>query len=118
MTTVRATCWDCGDIRTTADRVTLRYLTNSDFEKASYRFICPQCNRIVVKPITDKSIAVLLKSSDVNVEEYDMPLELLERPKEDEAPAISEDDLIDICLAIEQDEAGWLSRMKDRRNET
>src|SRR5690348_9320437 len=109
MTVVRATCPDCGDIRTSADKLTLRYVANTIYDRAVYRFICPQCNKIVVKP-AEVQIATLLASSGVNIEEYELPLELLERPAEDDAPVISDDDIIDICLEIERDEAGWLNK--------
>lgn len=112
-TVVRATCPDCGDVRLTTEDVTLRFLAETTFEKAQYRFICPNCVKIVLKP-ADHAIATLLYSSGVRVERFELPLELMERPNEFEKPVITDDDILDLCLELQRDEEGWLRRMINR----
>ena len=104
MTTIRATCPDCGDIKTHAGNLVLRFLKDTDFVQAEYRFVCPGCNKIVVKPAS-KEIANVLYQSGVAVETYDMPIELLERPVD--APIISLDDILDLGLAMQNEEEMW-----------
>lgn len=109
-TVVRATCPDCGDVRLTVEGVVLRFLAETAFEQAQYRFICPECHKIVVKP-ADHTVATLLYSSGVAVERFELPLELLQRPKEDEGDVISLDDVLDLCLALEEDEESWFKKL-------
>lgn len=113
MTVIRATCPDCGDVRTDVGHVTLRFISETEFEGAEYRFVCPECHKIVLKPASHET-AVLLYSSGVAVERYEPPLEIMERPPEDEGQVITLDDVLDLCLALEQDEEGWIEKMKNR----
>lgn len=111
-TVIKATCNQCDqDVRLTPSDVTLRFIAETEFEQAQYRFICPLCKKIAVKPASQE-IATLLYGSAVNVERYELPLELLERPRADEKPIISIDDVLDLGLALEQDEEGWFEKMK------
>lgn len=115
MTTVKASCPDCGDIRTTADNLVLRFLAETSFEQAQYRFVCPQCEKIIIKP-ADHAVATMLYSSGVIVERFELPLELLERPTEED-PVISLDDVLDLCLELEQNEEAWIKKMINRGEE-
>lgn len=99
-TTVRATCPDCGDIRTYSDQVVLRFEEDTDFAGAQYRFVCPECNKIVLKEASYQ-VATLLYSTGVPVERYTLSIEILERPREEDAAPISLDDLIDLNLWLE-----------------
>lgn len=108
MTTIRATCPDCGDIKTHAGNLVLRFIEDTDFAQAEYRFVCPSCNKIVVKP-ADRKIAELLYQSGVVAETYNMPIELMERPID--APTINLDDILDLGLALENEEEMWRQLM-------
>lgn len=113
--TVKATCPECGDIRTSIDNVILRILEGSNDTMGEYRFLCPTCKKIVLKPAGASTIS-LLASSGVRKEFYNLSLEILERPRDEDAKPISMDDLIDLHLDLEQDEEAWISRMKHRRD--
>lgn len=95
MTTVRATCDRCGDIRLPASAFVVRTLIGE--ANGEYRFKC-QCGFIVLKPCNE-AIVKLLTSAGVKHEIYEHPLELMERPTD--AGTLSEDDVIDLHLAFE-----------------
>lgn len=110
MTSVRCTCPDCGDIQTVISNITLRLFEGRKDIDGEYRFVCPSCNKIVLKhaPI---NIINLLYSSGAPTEVVEPPLELLERPRPDDAPPINIDDVLDLGLALHEDEEGWWQRM-------
>lgn len=109
---VRATCNLCGDISLTIDDVTLRVLVGQEGAPYGhqYRFRCSLCGGINVKG-TSLYVVNLLLSAGVKRETWQLPLEMLERPKDD-APGLSLDDVIDLHLELEDEEA-WINRMKD-----
>lgn len=117
-TVVKATCnLGCGDVRVDISKVTLRYMSNTmSYEGAEYRFICPQCHRIVLKDTTPE-IANVLYTAGAHVERYELSLEILERPQEIDAAPISDDDIIDLGLSLEQDEQAWWDRILGGENE-
>lgn len=110
-TVVKATCPDCGDIRTTARNVTLRLPEENYTGQGEYRFLCPDCNKIVLKPASE-SIVQILTAAGVKTEYFTPSLEILERPREDIAPAITLDDIIDLHQAM-QDEEEWMRRLSE-----
>lgn len=98
MTTVRATCDRCGDVRLPPSAFVVRIRANQD--DGEYRFKC-QCGFIVVKPCT-AAIIILLTDAGVRKEIWELPLELLEHPQ---GGTLSEDDIIDLHLAFEDGSA-------------
>lgn len=92
MTVIRATCPTCGDIRLSADDVTIR--TCVGYPGGEYRWKC-KCG-IVVK-WADENIINVLRSSMVKEEVWELPLEIMERPMDG---TLAEDDLIDLELAF------------------
>ncbi len=92
MTIIRATCPTCGDVRLSAEEVTIR--TCIGRPGGEYRWKC-KCG-IVVK-WADEHIIEILRSSNIREEVWELPLELMEHPVDG---SLSEDDLIDLELAF------------------
>lgn len=99
MTSVRATCDRCGDIRLPASEFVVRTLIGE--EDGEYRFKC-QCGFIVLRQCTAAIVALLIQAG-VRHEVYEHPLELMERPTD--SGTLSEDDVIDLHLAFEDGSA-------------
>lgn len=110
MTKVRCTCPDCGDVQVTIADVTLRLFDGRKDQDGEYRFRCPSCDKIVLKA-APLNIINLLYSSGAPTELVEAPLELLERPNPEDAPPIDIDDVLNLGLALHEDEEGWWSRM-------
>jgi predicted RNA-binding Zn-ribbon protein involved in translation (DUF1610 family) len=101
MTTIKATCPDCGEISLTPEDMELRVVPGDD-AASSYTFVCPDCGDRVRKP-ADERIVRLLISGGVPVVEG-------ERNVEGPAPrfpfpALTHDDLLDFHTLIER--ADW-----------
>lgn len=103
-TVVKATCPDCGDIKTTIENITLRVLEGKESEDGQYRFLCPSCNTLVLKPATANTISIL-SGAGAKTEVYQLPLEIMERPKDD-VPPITLDDMIDLHEWLESLDGG------------
>lgn len=114
-TVVKATCSfpdgsGCGDVRTEVSSVTLRYLKETPYDGAQYRFVCPKCKRIVLKD-TSPDVANILYTAGVKVERYEHSIEILQRPNDDVA-AISLDDVLDLGLAFQnENEEQWFREL-------
>lgn len=105
MTTIRASCGECGDVELTTDDVEVRVCT--DDNQGTYSFQCPQCEISVTKP-AEARIIELLVASGVRLFEWSIPAELLE--VHSGAP-INHDDLLDFHALMESDWMGQLERM-------
>ncbi|MBP7928436.1 MAG: hypothetical protein KAZ88_01020 [Acidimicrobiia bacterium] len=88
MTTIRATCPDCGDVVLTTADVTVRRCVDTD--EGSYRFRCPHCELTVTKTAPRDVVDVLL-GSGVALEEWSLPAELAELR---DGPELTMDDLL------------------------
>jgi len=99
VTTIRANCPSCGDVRLRASDLTVRVC--SDDEGGSYTFRCPTCAAAVAKEAS-RRIVDLLVSSGVRIEVWRRPAELNEAH---EGPPISPDDLLDFHLLLRRN--GW-----------
>lgn len=103
MTTVRASCPECGDVElTTAD---MRVVVCSTTSQGSYTFQCPSCGVAVSKDAEARVIDVLV-ASGVRVHVWRMPAELDEVHT---GPPISYDDLLAFHFEL-QDER-WPERL-------
>ncbi len=58
MTTIRASCEDCGDVELGIEEVRVRIC--ADDERATYSFTCPTCRLTVVKPTDDRAVQLLM----------------------------------------------------------
>jgi hypothetical protein len=104
MTTIRAQCPSCGDVRLTAQDLTVRVC--SDDDRGSYHFRCPGCDAPVAKPASDH-IVELLVSSGVPLEMWRRPAELLEAHT---GPALTPDDLLDFHVLLQRPD--WMEELE------
>lgn len=98
MTTIKASCPDCGDVELTSADVTLRVCNHAPL--SYYSFTCPTCQDVVRKP-ADDHIVSLLMSGGVRAEVWEVPAEALETKA---GPSLSYDDLLDFVLHLGRDD--------------
>jgi hypothetical protein len=98
MTTIKATCPECGEVDLTADDILLRIGAGDGSN--TYGFSCPTCGAFVQKPADDRVIRLLLSGGVMPVLMH-IPAEALE-PKS--GPPISHNDLIEFHLLLEQED--------------
>ena len=106
MATIRASCSDCGDVELTTQDVHVR-VCEAD-ENGTYRFRCPRCQMVVVKPAEARTVDLLV-TSGVPCTRWELPAEL--REPRFEGPPLTHDDLIDIHEALSDDR--WLASALD-----
>ncbi len=92
MTSIKASCYDCGEIELTADDVTLMVCNHA--ASSYYTFVCPGCEALVRKPADDHVVSLLM-SGGVRAEVWEIPAEALE---EHNGPQLTYDDLLDFVL--------------------
>ena len=104
MTTIKATCPECGDVDLTPADLVVTVLvlpsaspTCAPAEQATYGFVCPECDEVVEKEAVPEVVR-LLSGAGVLVERVQVPAEALEahpnRP-------LTYDDLLDFALWLE-----------------
>jgi predicted RNA-binding Zn-ribbon protein involved in translation (DUF1610 family) len=98
MTTIKASCPDCGEVELTAGDIRLRVANHAPL--SYYSFTCPTCQDVVRKP-ADDHIVSLLMSGGVHAEVWEVPAEALE-PKA--GPELSYDDLLDFVIQLGRDD--------------
>lgn len=101
---IKASCPSCGDVELTVGELTVRVCSADD--RSAYRFRCPGCTKVVFKD-TNRRVADLLVSSGVELDVWDLPSELAERPNI-EFP-ISEREIRGFREAL--DEGGWFAEL-------
>jgi predicted RNA-binding Zn-ribbon protein involved in translation (DUF1610 family) len=105
MTTIKATCPECGDVDLTPADLVVTVLvlpsaspTCAPAEQATYGFVCPECDEVVEKEAVPEVVR-LLSGAGVLVERVQVPAEALEahpnRP-------LTYDDLLDFALWLER----------------
>ncbi len=110
MATIRASCPDCGDVELTTQDVKVRVCLDDD--RGEYRFTCPICTMVVVKPAEHRTIDLLV-ASGVHMDTWTLPAELFETRS---GRQISHDDILDFhrLLADESAIAEALASISDR----
>lgn len=103
MTTIKATCPNCGEVTLTPDEVEL-WIDRSAREDSFYAFTCPTCLCVVRKPADDRVIR-LLTTGGVEVRHVAPPVP--PRPPRFSAPQFTHDDLLDFHTMLAADE--WFS---------
>ena len=98
MTTIKASCPECGEVELTSDDVTLMVCNHAT--RSYYRFECPTCTCDVRKP-ADDHVVTLLMSGGVEAIVWDLPAEAVE-PKD--GPVLSYDDLLDFALQLSEND--------------
>lgn len=118
MTTIRATCPDCGEVDLTPEDIRLTVVRSPGAPvgpHSFYAFSCPSCAERVHKP-ADERIARLLTTGGVRVEvvdevgddtladeELDAPLPLPPHPEEPKAAdPLTYDDVLDFHLLLQR----------------
>jgi predicted RNA-binding Zn-ribbon protein involved in translation (DUF1610 family) len=98
MTTVRAQCPECGDVRLQIDDLTVVVGDDADVP-SSYRFRCPVCDCIVSREATTR-IVDLLVGAGAEQETFRWPAELTEPHV---GPTLTADDLLDLHVLLAGD---------------
>ena len=99
MATIRASCSDCGDVELTTDDVTVRVCLDDD--RGEYRFTCPVCSMVVVKPAEHRTIDLLV-ASGVHMDTWTLPAELFEARS---GRKIDHDDILDFHRLLDDEAA-------------
>lgn len=97
MATIRARCFDCGDVELTTSEVNVRICT--DTNAGTYGFLCPYCQKMVVKSAEPRTIDLLV-ASGVSCDRWSLPAELYEPRAGD---PIDHDDLLDFHNLLQDD---------------
>lgn len=108
MTTIKATCPQCGEVDLTAEDILLRIGGN----KASntYGFSCPTCTDFVEKPADERIVRLLLSGGVMPVLVH-VPAEALEAKSGD---PISHDDLLAFHEILKSDD--WFDELFNSRS--
>lgn len=98
MATIRASCFDCGDVELTTGDVHVRVCTLDN--QGTYSFRCPMCTMTVVKTAEPRTVDLLV-ASGVSYSTWSPPLELSE-PRGFGDP-INHDELLDFHSFLQDD---------------
>ena len=98
MTTVRAQCPTCGDVRLRIDQLTVRVCDDTR-TPGMYRFRCPACEQVVSRDASARIVDLLMSAGAIH-ERWAWPAELTERPL---GPPLTPDDLLDLHVLLEDD---------------
>jgi len=99
MATIRASCPDCGDVELTTADVRVRVCLDDD--RGEYRFTCPICSMVIVKPAEHRTIDLLV-ASGVEMDTWTLPAELFETRT---GRRINHDDILDFHRLLHDDDA-------------
>lgn len=99
MATIRASCPDCGDVELTTEDVVVRVCLDDD--RGEYRFTCPACAMVVVKPAEHRTIDLLV-ASGVQMDTWTLPAELFESRS---GRRIDHDDILDFHTMLDDEDA-------------
>lgn len=97
MTTIKASCPECGEVRLTPPDVQLMVCENRA-ALSYYEFRCPTCSDEVRKHADDHVVSLLVSGS-VAAHTFRIPIEALEPH---EGPELTYDDLLDFGLQLKQ----------------
>ena len=103
MTTIKATCPDCGEVDLTAEEILLRI--GGARTANTYGFSCPTCSVFIEKPADDRVVRLLLSGGVMPVLMH-VPAEALE-PRE--GPPINHDDLLSFHEILDRDD--WFDEL-------
>ncbi len=102
MTTIKATCPDCGDVDLTPADVAVTVARELGW--SSYTFTCPACTAPVTKP-ADDDVVHLLSGAGVRVERLRVPQEYFEEQTLSRSCSqITRDELLDFALWLENED--------------
>lgn len=104
MTTIKATCPECGEVDLVPDDIVLRIGALEAVN--TYGFSCPSCTEFVEKPADDRVVRLLLSGGVIPVVVH-VPAEALEHHA---GPPIDHDDLLEFHLLLQQPD--WFERLR------
>jgi len=105
VTTIEATCPTCGTVERRAEDFELSVCSHSP--SSWYAFLCPECERRVQKPASEKAIELLI-SEGVAPRYFTIPAEVLETH---DGPPLTVDDLIELHELLERED--WYDALVD-----
>ncbi|MDP9022005.1 MAG: hypothetical protein M3N57_04735 [Actinomycetota bacterium] len=112
MTTIRATCHQCGEIDLTPADIRLTVVRGADSPvgpDSHYTFTCPVCRSVVDKP-ADERVTRLLTTGGVTVNVIEATPVLLAHPEDPPGGApFGHDDVLDLHLLLGLDD--WFERL-------
>ena len=108
MTTIKATCPQCGEVDLTAEDVLLRIGGNKTSN--TYGFSCPTCSDFIEKPADERVVRLLLSGGVMPVLVH-VPAEALE-PRQ--GPPISHDDILAFHEMLSKDD--WMDEFFNSRS--
>lgn len=109
MTTIKATCPECGEVGLTPEEVELR-VDAGGMSSSYYAFTCPTCKEQIRKP-ADERVVRLLVSGGVEALPVHEPVRLRDRFS---GPRISHDDLLDFHALLDGD--AWFDQILMRES--
>lgn len=106
MTTIKATCPDCGEVSLAPTDIDLR-VDPSGTHEASYSFRCPECTDTVRKPADDRVVRLLVSGGVSTQRPAGAEPRLAERFT---GPALTYNDLLDFHELLARSD--WFDRLK------
>lgn len=94
MTTIKASCPQCGDVTLRADEVSVHVRTGD--LPSFYAFTCPRC-RADIRKLASEAVVALLMSGGVTAHGWSVPAEAQEHH---DGPPLGYDDLLDFALEL------------------
>ncbi|MDQ3985690.1 MAG: hypothetical protein M3280_04250 [Actinomycetota bacterium] len=107
MTTIKATCPECGEVDLTADDILLRIGASKAVN--TYAFSCPDCGEFIEKNADDRVVRLLLSGGVVPVPVH-VPAEALEARN---GPVINHDDILDFHQLLKSDH--WFEQLVENK---
>ncbi len=102
MTTIKATCPDCGDVDLTPADVAVTVARELGW--STYTFVCPVCLAPITKP-ADDDVVHLLSGAGVRVERLRVPQEYFEaQTLKQTCTTLTQDHLLDFALWLEHED--------------
>lgn len=113
MSSILAPCDDCGDVKLTAEQLTV--VTNVDSWYASYVFRCPKCRLLTSLPVWDVRTVDVLVRGGARTATWSLSDEVNDPDRHTTAPAFVPDDLLDFheLLARAATIPEWHREMRD-----
>lgn len=112
MSSIRAECPECGDVKITAADLVLRVC--ADNGRCSYAYRCPEC-RVCVARECSRRMADVLLGCGVRLDRWRLPAELFE--PHPTGPVFVADDLLDFHELLESSGTigAWVQAIKEKR---
>lgn len=108
MTTIKATCPDCGEVSLTPEQMELRVAATA----SSYAFSCPDCGDRITKPADERIVRLLVSGGVPVIDDEEEQSSRSRFPW----PAFTYDDVLDFHTLLERSDWFELLLEEQRRN--